>query len=319
MEQAGMSTQRITDPSISATITTLMPSDIKILACFGDSLLSGLTLTAKPKSMKNLVLNSMARNGIPVIFPWLISAEHRHNNCITGGSNSLISVGRLLRCFSEKLTLDTHSTRLFSTGEGFNFAMSGSSIEHLKRQVLRFVKKLERTEFASMHTEWKLIFVWIGANDVATKTMQQISRSFESKLVASIKILKAKVSKAFVYIMTLPNINAIPKYTNAFTAEIREKTELVNKIIHRVVSEYNWNDEAHFRVALQPIPQDIAPAEDMSNYLSHIDMIHPNLFTQQLFAKCIWNNLFAPDGSKVLNTETIMSSEWFNPGDTYFQ
>ncbi|KAL2914078.1 Lysophospholipase 1 [Polyrhizophydium stewartii] len=298
------------------TASTLSARDVKLLVCLGDSLLTGLCVTAHPGSVKNKVLAALAsRPTHSLIVPWMISGEHRNNTCISGGGDGVVSVGRLLKVFSPAIVgLTQHKTYLFSRGSGFNFARSGSTVDGLVEQVHRFVSKLRRPEFCILENHWKLIYIWIGANDVFSRPIDEISRTFEANLVKALQTLRTLVPRAFTCVLTMPNLSrAHVVNTEKRRDLIARKTKLVNDLIRKVVAEYAWNDSEEFRVALQPIPDDEITEDQYGQFISELDGIHPNYLAQQLFAKCIWNNLWLPPERKLTRLADIIQAPWAKP------
>ncbi|KAL5037226.1 hypothetical protein BDV3_006751 [Batrachochytrium dendrobatidis] len=308
---------RANGASAIKTVNNLNARDIKLLVCMGDSLLTGLCVTAHPANFKNKILAAISLKGShKQIVPWMVSGEHRNNTCISGGGEGVVSVGRLLKVFSPGIVgLTLHKTYLFSRGSGFNFARTGSKVESIDEQVLRFVNKLRRPAFCALESEWKLIFIWIGANDVFSTSSDKIADNFEPKLVGALQTLKSLISRAYVCVLTLPALDKAHKLINSKKrhALITARCNLVNSCIRRAVSNYEWNDTDTFKVILQPIPADEIENEQHQSFISELDHIHPNYLAQQLFAKCIWNNLWLPPNQKLYKIADVVEALWAKP------
>eukprot|EP00842_Homolaphlyctis_polyrhiza_P004474 jgi/Hompol1/5027/HPOL_000562-RA len=194
-------------------------------------------------------------------------------------------------------------------------AQSGSTVSKLAEQVHRFVDKLHSPQFRYLEPEWKLVFIWIGANDVFMSKTRVISASFESDLVNAISKLKALVSKAFVCLLTLPDLTrAHVINTEQRRRLIDRKSQLVNTAIYNAASRYGWNDSKDFKVVVQPIPSDALTPAQHAMFVSELDGIHPNIVAQQLFAKCIWNNLWLPPLQKMTSISSVVDAPWKKPG-----
>lgn len=293
------------------------PEDISLVACCGDSLLTGLGVTAHPSKLKNRIIAALGQFHISLLLKWLISGEHRHNTCISGGSNGVVSVGRLLKsCNPNLIGLNQRKTLLFSKGSDFNFARTGAQSNGLQDQVNRFIKKLSQRQYAQQKASWKLVYIWIGANDVFSKSFSTIKQTFEQHLVSSLQTLKMKVKNCIVCLMPLPNLAHLLVETNVTPerrVRILTKTALVNKILEKIAKEYTWNDELDFRVLWQPVPSDPMPIESQADLVSTLDSVHPSFMAQQLFAKCIWNNLFLKPEEKITTIKGVIESEWKKP------
>ncbi|KAH6574251.1 hypothetical protein BASA50_007614 [Batrachochytrium salamandrivorans] len=299
------------------TVNNLRACDIKLLVCLGDSLLTGLCVTAHPSNLKNKLLATLSSSSTRApIVPWMVSGEHRNNTCISGGGEGVVSVGRLLKVFSPTIVgLTQHKTYLFSRGSGFNFARTGSTVDNLTEQVHRYVNKLRRPEYSILENKWKLIFIWIGANNVFITKSDTIAATFEADLVRALQVLKSLVSHAYVCVLTLPDLSRahIAVSTEKRRALITSKTMLVNLCIRRAVSNYVWNDTDSFKVVLQPLPVDVIEEDQYSSFISELDRVHPNFLAQQLFAKCIWNNLWLPPDQKLFHLADVIESPWAKP------
>jgi GDSL-like Lipase/Acylhydrolase len=314
LHQVELSTKAHSAEAKEVTSFTLRPSDIACLVCFGDSLLAGLCAISNPSSLKNRFLAAITSLGASNMISWILSAEHRQNTCISGGRRGVVSVGRLLKYYSPNLIgLNTEKTYLFSKGSEFNFSRTGSSSDSLRDQVQMYLKKLRKPMYHHLHSEWKLVYIWIGANDVFKRKKESIGKTFEANLVAAIQALSL-ISKTFVCLVTLPDLSHVKVHTQSKN-EIQLKCVLVNEIVHRVAEGYEWNSNT-FRVVLQPIPFDSIYEEERSQFVSSLDMMHPSLLMQQLFAKCLWDNLFLKPDNKLTTKNDIVEAEWFKPQDS---
>ncbi|KAJ1334817.1 hypothetical protein BSLG_007972 [Batrachochytrium salamandrivorans] len=247
------------------TVNNLRACDIKLLVCLGDSLLTGLCVTAHPSNLKNKLLATLSSSSTRApIVPWMVS---------------------------------------------------GSTVDNLTEQVHRYVNKLRRPEYSILENKWKLIFIWIGANNVFITKSDTIAATFETDLVRALQVLKSLVSHAYVCVLTLPDLSRahIAVSTEKRRALITSKTMLVNLCIRRAVSNYVWNDTDSFKVVLQPLPVDVIEEDQYSSFISELDRVHPNFLAQQLFAKCIWNNLWLPPDQKLFHLADVIESPWAKP------
>ncbi|KAJ3268034.1 hypothetical protein HDV01_003523 [Terramyces sp. JEL0728] len=310
-------------PITTTTINNITCQDINLICCCGDSLLTGLGVTSNPSKLKNKILSAMVKMNVSLMLPWLISGEHRHNTCIAGGGNGVVSVGRLLNSVLDgKLKgLSFKKTVLFSKGNGFNFARTGAQSSNLINQIHTLIHALKKQN----QSEYKILFIWIGANDIITKSTNYIRLHFETHLVHCLTILKQCVPKLIVCILAIPHFSTLlmgNKLNVEKKQRIDQKTILVNKILYNIVHDYNWND-VEFKVMWQPIPvdpinQNMLEQSGQPVFISTLDNVHPSFVAQQLFAKCIWNNLFRNKDNKVENMQDIISSEWHHPLPTDF-
>ncbi len=198
-------------------------SDISLVACFGDSLLTGLCLDdgsstnvhqhelQHSSSIKNAALQFIHRHklGYPWL-TWMIAGEQRQYNCITGGS--IRSVARLVdecvhKCHPDENNADYTNkkvTHFWSHGDEFNFAQSGAGIRDLQGQIKRFIKKLDQPEYQHLKSKWKLLFVWVGGNDALRYKTEYLQREFGPLLNEALCTLQMLLPKCYIVVLTIP-------------------------------------------------------------------------------------------------------------------
>lgn len=293
------------------TVESVSAQDVRLIACLGDSLLTGLCVTAHPDKWKNIALAELPGLCCGSCLQWTISGEHRNNTCITGSADGVVSVGKLFKAFSPDIAGLTRSkTPLFSRGAGFNFARTGSTIYNLDNQIARCIDKLRRPGFMHLEGRWKLLFIWIGANDVFSTSRAAISRDFQHRLVCGLQKLKAVLSKTVVYVLTLPDLSQAVK-----SNLVPQKTILINQLLTNAVTDYDWNTD-EFKVELLVMPSEAINVEEYQRFVSHIDGMHPNFLAQQLFAKFIWNNLWLDHDRRLRTFHETINAPWIKPDDS---
>ncbi|TPX44326.1 hypothetical protein SeMB42_g03990 [Synchytrium endobioticum] len=305
--------------------------DIKLIACMGDSLLTGLCMADEDaanshiKSFKSQVLKFIGyRRVLLPLLPWLLSGESRPKTCISGAQ--IPSVGRLIQHQNPALVgLSYHNTFMMSKGgmdESFNFAQSGATIDKLPGQISRFLKRLKRCD-KQVVNGWKLMFVWIGANDCVLK--YDLS-SFEHRLVSCIQRIKQSTTKTIVSVISLPDLSCIQVYSRkssshttqkiaAIKQRIARNRQFINSVLQNVTHQYDWGDGSDFRICLQPVPvssSDFIPSEKL---ISAYDHVHPNALAHQIFAKAIWLNLFRGDKEKLSSLDQVVLTPWVTGGN----
>ncbi|KAJ3128711.1 hypothetical protein HK098_003703 [Nowakowskiella sp. JEL0407] len=318
-EIAAYATNTVNKPETTpVTASKLHPRNVKLIVCLGDSLLAGLCLTKHPETIKNKMISGLTKLGVSPWVAWLVSGEHRQNTCISGGASGIISIGRLIKHYSPQLEgLCDHKTALLSTGSGFNFARSGSTVSDLLRQSQLLLSKLQTPQYTSLQDEWKFIAIWIGANDIFLKSIQYIESNFKQSLLTAIQFLKSSFHRAYVCILTTPDLSsARPGLNSKQQQRTRTKTDLVNRILKHAVDEYNWNTD-EFRVVLITVPEGNVEVVDYAGFIG-LDNAHPNVVAHQLICKAFWSNLFDSGSDQVKNFEQIKNEPWFQPTESDF-
>jgi lysophospholipase L1-like esterase len=300
--------------ALETTSHQIVVSDIKLIACIGDSLLAGLGVTAHPGNLKNRMISRLGSSYVALLIKWILSGEHRHNTCITGGARGVVSIGRLLKHYTPNLLgLTQKKTLLFSQGSSFNFARTGATSDQLLEQSTLLIRKLNKTQ---LQDEWKMVFVWIGANDAFGKTTKTIQETFESHLLQTLTNLRLSLKKTIVYILPLPNLCHLNEkiVTKAEAERLEQRSSLINNIVHQMVKSYK--QDLDFRVKTVRIPIEPIPSESQVDLISAIDQIHPSFLAQQLFAKSIWNNLFVDEHHQQVRLKDVIQASWTYPSAT---
>ncbi|KAI8902327.1 hypothetical protein BC833DRAFT_573857 [Globomyces pollinis-pini] len=298
----------------------LLPKDIELIGCLGDSLFTGLGVTAFPSKWKNKIYQWLFKYN--KLIPWILSGEHRQNTCILGGGKGVISVGRLLKRYNPALQgLNTRKTRMFSRGSDYNFATTGAKSQNLRMQTIRMVRRFKRDR--TTHSV-KILFLWIGVNDAFSKSHKSLEKTFVGDIVTALALIKTHLPNTFVCILPLPNLGQVLKDVGSEKrTKIISKIKLINQLLWDVTNDWDFNGDYYFRVTFQPIPfDDLDNPEFLNMYplISTLDDQHPSFIAQQLFAKCIWNNLFLKPEHKVTSIQQVIDSAWYEPTeDDYCQ
>ena len=119
-----------------------------------------------------------------------------------------MTIGNFLKTYNPKLKGQATGTTLplIENGAGLNFAVSGARVRDLPGQIKRLSDKLNTAEYASLKDDWKMLVLFIGANDVcACKSMT--AEQFRTELTAAMKLIHDTFPKTFVSTMTLFNIS----------------------------------------------------------------------------------------------------------------
>jgi lysophospholipase L1-like esterase len=288
-------------------------ADVHLISCLGDSLLTGLGVTAHPSKFKHKILSFFGSSRGAMVLKWFCSGEYRQNTCICGGSTKVVSIGRLLQYYSPTIIgLNYKSTMLFSTGARFNFATTGATTSQLCNQTLRLIKKLQKSKYKIVNDQWKMVFIWIGGNDVFTKSTKQLQESYERDILAAIQMLRDQLQKVLVYLLPLPDLSHL-QYTlkRPELSKIEYKTMILNDIVKKIVRDYQ--NDSLFVVKVVGIPMGRIPSASQKDLISSIDNIHPSFMAQQLFAKAIWNNLFLEPAEQLSSLKAVTEASWIQP------
>ncbi|KAJ3195341.1 hypothetical protein HK101_000453 [Irineochytrium annulatum] len=293
------STTTLTNPPGSRRIH---PSEISRIACLGDSLLTGLCLEQDSTSARARLLSVLARR-VHRGIAWIVSGEHRENTCIAGGADGVLSVGRMVRWYAPEVRgLCERRTRLGSKGSGLNVARSGAFVHDLDAQVQELLRRINCERVPAIPEDgWTLAFIWIGANDVVSRTREQLLATYAPHLLRAIRQLRAGLGthRLLVCVLTLPDLSHVAlederleSTTEAAAASVvRETVRLLNLEIEHALARLECDDTdadpERFRVRVVPVPGDEVPRDLYRECFVAVDGSHPNIVAHELFAKTV--------------------------------
>uniref|UniRef100_G1KUV6 Phospholipase B1, membrane-associated n=1 Tax=Anolis carolinensis TaxID=28377 RepID=G1KUV6_ANOCA len=176
-------------PSINnpTSVHSLKPADVQVIAALGDSLTAGNGVGSKPNDILDMI------------------TQYRGLSWSIGGDASLQSVTTLPNILRE---FNTHLTG-YSTNKGgpsdmnafLNQAVPGAKAEDLPDQVKQLVKLMKSDLRIKFDTDWKVITVFIGVNDLCNycKDMNHYSAAnFSTHVKEALDLLHAEVPKVLV-------------------------------------------------------------------------------------------------------------------------
>ncbi|KAJ3000624.1 hypothetical protein HDV02_004309 [Globomyces sp. JEL0801] len=160
--------------------------------------------------------------------------------------------------------------------------------------------------------------------DAFSKSHKSLEKTFVGDIVTALALIKTHLPNTFVCILPLPNLGQVLKDVGSEKrTKIISKIKLINQLLWDVTNDWDFNGDYYFRVTFQPIPfDDLDNPEFLNMYplISTLDDQHPSFIAQQLFAKCIWNNLFLKPEHKITSIQQVIDSAWYEPTeDDYCQ
>ena len=186
--------------------------------------------------------------------------------------------------------------------QDWNFAKSGSRLSDLSRQIRAALLRY-RADSKAGELKGKICVIWVGSNNILYDHNFSIKK-LKKQLLESLGLLTTNLELAIVVLMTLP-----PLPPSLDTERTRRRRKDFNTLLHVVAATYRWTElpqNVHIKLVEIPSP----PEGDLTNYLSEIDGIHPNVEAQRLFAKAVWNGLF---GKTYNNGQELKTDEWVSP------
>ncbi|XP_065188122.1 phospholipase B1, membrane-associated-like [Sycon ciliatum] len=292
--------------SVPTSVHKLRPSDIKVVAALGDS----VTAAFGARSSSLLTI-------------WI---EYRGISWSIGGDQTVekvLTLPNVLKHFNPDIVG-------FSTGNGkkhtnLNLAKTGAVSSDLMRQVNLLVEGLKADESIDFENDWKLVTLWIGANDLCkwcvTHDRESAERAYIMNLRGALDYLQEQVPRVFVNLVTIidvtvlyelktPSCRALHLWECACGTEapdsVRNSTsQLAKKYqadIQKLVQSGRYDKHDDFTVVLQPFFQDFTlprTADGKPDFsLFAVDCFHFSGKAHATAANTLWNSLITPVGQK---------------------
>ncbi|XP_023203116.1 phospholipase B1, membrane-associated-like isoform X1 [Xiphophorus maculatus] len=313
--------------SIPNSVHELRPADIKVVGAVGDSLTAGNGIASSPTNILDVL------------------RQYRGLSWCIGGDENLTTVTTLpniLKHFN-------HDVKGYSLGVGnqdnpqafLNQAVPGAKSRDIPSQVRTLVTKMKNDVNIDFESDWKLITVFIGGNDLCSYCDNSLLYSVENYvrfLKESLDYLQKEVPRALVnlveplYITPLremhrdASLNCPTWLMNILcpcvvmpepNSEALQIVETVNRgyqhLLHELIESGRYDTHSNFTVVIQPFLRDIAlprlpDGRPDRSYFSP-DCFHLGQKAQTVLARSLWNNMLEPLGSKTSSQDFNSASE----------
>ncbi|XP_044233265.1 phospholipase B1, membrane-associated-like [Thunnus albacares] len=295
--------------TVPTSVHKLRPADIKVVAALGDSSTAGTG--AKAKDLFEL------------------KREYKGVSWSIGGDKTLEAVTTLpniLKKFNP--SLKGFSKGLGSIQKGFNMAVSGAKTSEIPAQVQNLIKAMRENKGMNFEKDWKLVTIFIGANDLCYYCLDQNNlspKNYSHNLMLGLDMLYNEVPRLLVNVVQILQIDplkTVKKNTLGCSllqrgscpcvinpAENSPEFEEIKRINHEyqaeiqyLISGDRYDGKEDFAVVLQPflhnsfIPQ-IGMGEADTSFFS-VDCFHISERAHAEMAIALWNNMLEPVGRK---------------------
>ncbi|XP_034384064.1 phospholipase B1, membrane-associated-like [Cyclopterus lumpus] len=295
-------------PSTPTSVHELRPGDIKVVAAVGDSLTAGNGIA----STTNNILDVMS--------------QYRGLSWSIGGDENLTTVTTLpniLKHFNHNLMGYSVGTGKQHTPQAFlNQAVAGAKSKSIPTQVRALVAKMKSDSRINFESDWKVISLFIGGNDICDHCHNSLlysEENFISNIRDSLDYLHKEVPRALVNLIEplhitplremhidtslkcptwLVNIMCscviLPKPGSKALQKVEDINRGYQRLLHGLVESSQYDTRSDFTVVIQPFFREIIVPKLPVRW----PCFHLSQKAQTLMARSLWNNMLEPLGNK---------------------
>jgi len=308
-------------PHTPKDIHDVRPDDIKVVMAVGDSITAAFGLEGLAGGLN----------------------EFRGQSWSIGGDSGAVTLPNYLKQFSpavQGMAMGSHLVELcygvlcppfqyHQQIDRFDAAQSGAMVEDLPVHELDYlIKELKANKNISMENDWKVMTLFIGANDLCA-SCQFIEKGFldpedfGKHLMATMQRVRSSIPKVFVNIVGIFNISQVYNLSlkkkscatlhrdlfiecdcvfSPLANKTRTKVDIYaqayNQKAREIAAYYNTQNLTDFAVVFQPFGTDAKLSQFDISFLSDLDCFHPSKSAHQIMATALWNSMLTPTSRK---------------------
>ncbi|XP_072543949.1 phospholipase B1, membrane-associated-like [Salminus brasiliensis] len=293
------------------SVHALRPADIRVVAAIGDSLTAANGVGSSPYNLLDVL------------------TQYRGLSWCIGGDQNLSTVTTLpniLREFNPALTGFSLGKGKQDTSQAFlNQAVAGATSVDMLKQAQTLVNRMKSDSRIDFHSDWKVITLFIGGNDLCDSCHNAVlysAENFVKRVQEALDYLHSEVPRAIVNLVEPLHIIPLREMHKHFSlkcptwlvriicpctllpkdgSKALQDLEDLNRDYQRglldLVESGRYDTHSNFTVVLQPLLRDIIlPTKDGYPDRSYFspDCFHLSQKAQTLMARGLWNNMLEP-------------------------
>ncbi|KAG7463254.1 phospholipase B1, membrane-associated-like [Solea senegalensis] len=302
--------------STPTSVHELRPADIKVVAAVGDSLTAGNGIA----SGQNNILD--------------VLRQYRGLSWSVGGDGNLTTVTTLpniLKYFNHNLTGFSVGTGKEHTDQAFlNQAVPGAKSKDIPSQVRALVAKMKNDTRIDFANDWKVITIFIGANDLCDHCSNSLLYSIENygrHISEGLDYLHKEVPRALVnlvepvHLLPLRELHfdkslkcptwlvtmlcpcvLLPVHNSKALQMLDDLTRMYQHLLSKVVESGRYDNRSDFTVVVQPFFRDVVvprlPDGRLDRSYFSADCFHLSQKAHTQMSRSLWNNMLEPLGNK---------------------
>jgi phospholipase B1 len=209
------------------------------------------------------------------------------------------------------------SGSVFSRKAKFNVAFGGAIAQNMPWEAKRLVSKMKSDCNINVNTDWKLVTLWIGGNNLCAYCNNKDKHSVEN-YVNSIKealdTLHAELPRTFVNLVQIIDVTRLAPLNGlicdivhglvckcATDEETSKMSTIYQEALNDLISSGRYDTKDDFTVVLQPFFEGVQlPYKDGKPDKTYFapDCFHFSTKGHMEAAKALWQNMFEPVGGK---------------------
>ncbi|KAM6992320.1 phospholipase B1, membrane-associated isoform 2-T2 [Tautogolabrus adspersus] len=269
-------------PSVPSSVEYVKAADIKVIAALGDSLTTAIGANA------TTVL------GIPI--------EFRHVSWSIGGYGSfqeVITLANIIKLFNPKLLgaapgKTVHGMQAHISETGFNLAVTGHNTFNLPDQTRHLIDTLRGYEGLNFEEDWKLLTILMGMNDICDYCKDKALFSVDNfihYMTMALEMLMNEVPRMIVNVVQILPMHTLREVQKPTPGCLLQRS-FCSCLIEPVPRSPELQEMVEVNLEFQSGKIDMT-------FFTH-DCFHFTIKGHEELAKGLWNNMFQPEGGKMI-------------------
>ncbi|GMS93160.1 hypothetical protein PENTCL1PPCAC_15335, partial [Pristionchus entomophagus] len=296
--------------TVPTSVHSLRYADINVIAALGDSLTAANGAGAEPHDVLGVAI------------------QYRGLAWSMGGDKSLeehVTLTNILKKFNPDIfgySIRTGSANVWETAH-LNTAIPGAKSHMLMEQATDLVRRMkEHPTEVDIENDWKLVHIFIGANDVCEwcgRPDTLSSDDFRDNLEAAIQILKDNLPRTVVVLVGLVDVSLLRvsdadkkfcELTHLIECHCEENTKVdipsetkKYQAAEQELVDGRFDTADDFTLVIQPFFEEtdhlpLMPNGEPDFTFFAPDCFHFSQFGHGVVGKTLWNNMLQPVGMK---------------------
>ncbi|XP_066532925.1 phospholipase B1, membrane-associated-like [Hoplias malabaricus] len=298
------------------SVHAVRPADIQVIAALGDSLTAGNGVGSVPSNLLDVL------------------TQYRGLSWSAGGDQNISTVTTLpniLREFNPSLTGFSVGKGKQGTSQAFlNQAVAGAKSTDMLKQARTLVTRMKNDSRINFHSDWKVITLFIGGNDLCDSCQNSLyfsAENFVRRVREALDYLHAEVPRAIVnlvetlHIVPLRGMHQdstlkcptwlvrilcpcaiLPKDGSKSLHDLDNLNRAYQRGLAELVESGRYDTHSNFTVVVQPLLRDIILPYTEDGRPDRLffspDCFHLSQRAHTLMARALWNNMLEPLGNK---------------------